>query len=634
MASKIAAFPQIAAFSVRFGLYQTMRTQRPTLVRLPRLVIVAWVAVVLWGLGIVVLAGTPAAQHLSNVGLATAAFAAGCAACCRARRRQDATMRFWWLLGGAALSWSVGQMVWTYYESVQGDEVPFPSLADVGYLGLPPLAAAALLSLPLAAPSLAGRVRTLLDGLMVATSLLLCSWIIVLGPVFRADADSFPVQLISFAYPIGDVIVITLVLYTWSRARHLHRRLSVPLPLVGSGLLAFAVADSGFTYLTTVGAYSSGSLIDLGWFVGFVLVLVAALQPEQEAAEATDPGPAARPLGNLLPYGAVSVALLTSLVEMVRTGQTDAVIWWIRTIIMVLLVVRQILTMLENQALTEHLEHRVEQRTAELRESRNLLVAGLQKEADAVRRLEQLDRAKDEFVATVSHELRTPLTSIKGYVELLLDAHADDADPTLTQMLLTVQRNGDRLATLTENLLAVARLESGEIDLDLKPVDLGDVVGRIEAALRPVISERDLEVHYAVPPDPVLTNGDVGYLERVLFNLMSNALKFTEDGGSVCCSLRREGDRAVLEVADTGIGIPLAEQDHLFTRFFRSSTAQRQAIQGTGLGLAIASSIVRRHGGEIEVRSEQGRGTTVRVVLPSITADATRSQRHEVVRTS
>ncbi len=609
-----------------------MATQRPAFAWPPRPVTAVLVTAALLGLAMVVLAATPAAQPLSNVVLVGAAFLAGGAAWHRARRHQGSVARFWWLLGAAALSWSVGQMVWTYYESVQGEEVPFPSLADVGYLGLPPLAAAALLSLPLAAPSLAGRVRTLLDGLMVAASLLLCSWIIVLGPVFRAGADSVAVQLISLAYPIGDVIVITLVLYTWLRARHLHRRLPVSLPWVGSGLLAFAIADSGFVYLTTVGAYSSGSLIDLGWFAGFVLVLVAALWPAPEVVEEeAGPYPAGRPLGNLLPYGAVTVALLTSVVEMVRTGQADATVWWIRTIIMVLLVARQVLTMRENQALTDHLEHRVEQRTAELRESRNLLVAGLQKEADAVRRLEGLDRAKDEWVATVSHELRTPITSIKGYVELLIDEHADDPDPTLTEMLLTVQRNGDRLASLAENLLAVARLDSGELDLDLKPVDLGEVVGRIEAALRPVISDRDLDVRYLVPGEPVLTDGDVGYLERVLFNLMSNALKFTEDGGSVCCSLTRDGDRAVLEVADTGIGIPLAEQDHLFTRFFRSSTAQQQAIQGTGLGLAIASSIVARHGGEIDVSSEPSRGTKVRVVLPSTTPDVVRSARHEVV---
>ncbi len=574
-------------------------------------------AAVLWVAGMLTLPGT-AALHLSNFGLAGVALLTGCAAWLRARRHTGSVARFWWLLGSAALSWSAGQTVWTYYESLRGQAVPFPSLADVGYLGLPLLAAAALLSLPLSAASMAGRARTVLDGLMVASSMLLCSWIIVLGPVFRSGADSLLALLISLAYPIGDVIVITIVLYTWLRARHLHRSLPLSLPLVGTGLLAFAIADSGFTYLTTIGAYSSGNVIDIGWFAGFVLMCAAALWPEREEAGEAEEPLASRPLGNLLPYAAVSVALLTSVIDLLRTGQADVAVSWIRTAIMVLLVARQVLTLWENQALATHLEHRVEERTAELRRSRNAALAGLEKEADAVRRLRELDQAKDDFVATVSHELRTPITSINGYVELMLDAPPEHVSPAYADMLRTVQRNGDRLTSLAENLLAVSRLESGELDLELRPVDLGAVVGRIEDALRPVVCERDLEVTYAVPAESVLTNGDMGYLERVLFNLMSNALKFTEDGGSIRCSLTREADRAVLEVTDTGIGIPAEEQEHLFTRFFRSSTAQQRAIQGTGLGLAIASSIVSRHGGEMDIRSEHGRGTRVRVVLPSI----------------
>ncbi len=574
------------------------------------------VAAALWVVGMLTLPAS-AALHVSNFGLTGVALMAGCAAWVRAHLHPGTLARFWRLLGTAALSWSAGQAVWTYYESLNGQAVPFPSLADVGYLGLPPFAAAALLSLPLSAPSMTGRVRTVLDGLMVAASMLLCSWIIVLGPVLRSGADSLLALLISLAYPIGDVIVITIVLYTWLRARHLHRQLPLSLPLVGTGLLAFAIADSGFTYLTTIDAYSSGNVIDIGWFAGFVLMCVAALWPGPEEVDQPEEDLNSRPLGNLLPYAAVSVALLTSIIAVLRTGQADVVVSWIRSAIMVLLVARQILTLQENQALATHLEHRVEERTAELRRSRNLLVAGLEKEADAVRRLKELDRAKDDFVATVSHELRTPITSIKGYVELMLEAPPEHLSPAYADMLRTVQRNGDRLASLAENLLAVARLESGEIDLDLRPVDLGDVVGRIEDALRPVVDERNLEVRYSIPREPVLITGDMSYLERVVFNLMSNALKFTEDGGFICCSLTRDAEQAVLEVTDTGIGIPSAEQEHLFTRFFRSSTAKQQAIQGTGLGLAIASSIVGRHGGQIAVESEQGRGTRIRVVLPT-----------------
>ena len=252
----------------------------------------------------------------------------------------------------------------------------------------------------------------------------------------------------------------------------------------------------------------------------------------------------------------------------------------------------------------------------EQRRSRTLLVAGLEREAQAVRRLQELDRAKDDFVATVSHELRTPITSIMGYVELMLEARPEDISPDQAEMLRVVQRNGDRLCALADDLLTLSSFESGEFDLQLAWVDLGAVVRRVEEALRPLIDGRRLEVRFEVPDRPVEIEGDPGYLERVLFNLMGNSLKFTEDGGVITCTLERDEAGATLEVSDTGIGIPAAEQEHLFTRFFRASTAHTRAIQGTGMGLTIVNAIVEAHGGEIAVRSEHGRGTSVRVFLP------------------
>jgi diguanylate cyclase (GGDEF)-like protein/PAS domain S-box-containing protein len=336
-----------------------------------------------WFAALLALAGTSAAQHVSNLGLVVVGLAAGTAAVRRGRCQDGPVRRFWTLLGAAVLSWTAGQMVWTWYESVLGQEVPFPSLADWGYLGMPLLATAALLSLPLAAPTLAGRVRTILDGLMVAGSLLLCSWIIVLGPVFRAGGDLLT-QMISLAYPAGDVVVITIVIYTWLRARQLNRRLPVSLPLTGTGLLAFAVADSGFTYLTTAGIYSSGSLIDLGWFLGFALMLLAALRETGQDEERREDHVAVRPLGNLLPYAAVTISMLMSAIDVWRNGQTELFVSWVRTFIVMLLIARQILTLLENFSLTRNLEQRVEARTAELRASQQRFAALVQHSSDVV----------------------------------------------------------------------------------------------------------------------------------------------------------------------------------------------------------------------------------------------------------
>ncbi len=345
--------------------------------------------VIVWVLTLLLLgqAGNSAtAQLVSNVGLTGIAFGAGWAALGRARKAPS-IRRFWVFFGLACLSWSIGQAIWTWYESVLGRDVPFPSLADIGYLGMPILAAAALLTLPLAAPTLAGRARTILDGLMVAAALLLVSWVLVLGPVVHAGGDSLLTQAISFAYPAGDTVLITIVIYTWLRARHSDIALPISLPLVGSGLVAFAVADSGFVYMTTSGTYSSGSLIDVGWFLGFTLMLRAALvatPPDVAGADEDADEGLGRQLGTFLPYAAVTVALLTSAIELIGSGRTDSFVVWTSTALTALLVARQILTLRENWALTRQLEQRVQARTTELDTSRQRFAALVQHSSDVV----------------------------------------------------------------------------------------------------------------------------------------------------------------------------------------------------------------------------------------------------------
>jgi diguanylate cyclase (GGDEF)-like protein/PAS domain S-box-containing protein len=322
----------------------------------------------LWSTLLVLEYGGPTvSQAVSNFGLVVAALAAA-GACALAARRDRHHRRVWGLLAGAVFSWGFGQILWTWYESVLGREVPFPSLADVGYLGMIPLAAAALMSLPTGTVSVAGRIRTLLDGVMIAGSLLLTSWVVVLDTVFHAGTGAFLSQAISLAYPMGDVVIATIVLYVYLRSRHLGRAHGFPLGLIGAGLVAFAVADSGFVYLTATGAYASGALIDLGWFFSFALILLAAARPPRAVDADEDERSDGRSLSLLLPYAAVCMALATSAAELLREGQADSVVSWIRTFIIGALVVRQVLTLLENRSLTRRLESRVDElRTSEQR---------------------------------------------------------------------------------------------------------------------------------------------------------------------------------------------------------------------------------------------------------------------------
>jgi PAS domain S-box-containing protein len=228
-------------------------------------------------------------------------------------------------------------------------------------------------------------------------------------------------------------------------------------------------------------------------------------------------------------------------------------------------------------------------------------------------RLLDVDRLKDELLAMVSHELRTPLTSILGYLDLVCE------DPAVTDeqrsFLGVVEDNAKRLLSLVSDLLFVAHAQAGPLALERDLVSLRGVVERSVVAARPAADARGVELSLD-PGDETNVVGDAHRFGQVVDNLLSNAIKFTPAGGSVAVRLLTEGERVVIEVSDTGMGVAAADQEGLFMRFFRTESARKSAIQGTGLGLSIVKAIVDAHGGEITVESAEGEGTTFRVYIP------------------
>jgi PAS domain S-box-containing protein len=234
---------------------------------------------------------------------------------------------------------------------------------------------------------------------------------------------------------------------------------------------------------------------------------------------------------------------------------------------------------------------------------------------DQNERLRELDRLKDEFVALVSHELRTPLTSIRGYLELVLEGEAGDLTDDQRQFLGVVERNAHRLLALVGDLLFLAQIEAGRLSLEVGAVDLSAIAAESVETARPIAEEKGITLTLATGP-LALVAGDRARLAQLLDNLISNGVKFTPAGGRVDVRVRGQRGQALVEVRDTGMGIPSDEQVHLFERFFRTAQATEQAIPGTGLGLAISKAIVHGHGGQITVASAEGSGTTFRVSIP------------------
>jgi PAS domain S-box-containing protein len=252
------------------------------------------------------------------------------------------------------------------------------------------------------------------------------------------------------------------------------------------------------------------------------------------------------------------------------------------------------------------------------KETQAALEGALETEREAVRRLTEIDEVKDRLVSSVSHELRTPITNIVGYLEMFMDGAYGEASDEQTEALSRIEMNSRRLLALIDDLLTLSSMESLDHPPELVPVDLVAVMRRADDIVRPSLMRRELEMQLKVPDSPVIVTGDSGQLERLVINLATNAVKFTPDGGRVTLSLAAaaNGTGPVIEVDDTGIGIPEADQEMLFSRFFRATQAREAAVPGSGLGLSIAKSIAELHGGRISASSAPGSGSTFRVEFP------------------
>ncbi len=255
----------------------------------------------------------------------------------------------------------------------------------------------------------------------------------------------------------------------------------------------------------------------------------------------------------------------------------------------------------------------------ERRFTEDALQRALEHERRAVERLNELDQQKNMFVASVSHELRTPMTSVLGFCHLLLDGPSGDGLSDRQRTLLgRVNRNARRLLSLIEDLLTVSRFDSEGVDLEAEDLDLVEVIDAAAEAVAEV--RRGRRVLVRLPEQDGRAwhlQADRDQLERVVINLLSNAVKFTADGGSVTVSLDQAGpDALLIAIEDSGVGIPPEEQERVFERFFRASTARRAALPGTGLGLNIVRTIVEAHGGTVTVESVVGEGSRFQVTLP------------------
>jgi len=229
----------------------------------------------------------------------------------------------------------------------------------------------------------------------------------------------------------------------------------------------------------------------------------------------------------------------------------------------------------------------------------------------------EIEKLKDEFFGLVSHELRTPLTSIVGYTEMLTKVEGERLTDRGHGFIDVIRRNARREMRLVGDLLVLVRIQAGTFQVEPGTVVLRQVVEESVETARPAAEKGKLELTLEAE-DIKTCSGDGERLAQAFDNLLSNAIKFTPEGGRVTVRLFNKGETAVVEVSDTGVGIPPEDHDRLFDRLYRASSATEGHVPGTGLGLTIVKAIVEAHGGVVSVESQEHQGSTFRIELPIV----------------
>ncbi|MEO6109741.1 MAG: ATP-binding protein [Candidatus Saccharimonadales bacterium] len=264
--------------------------------------------------------------------------------------------------------------------------------------------------------------------------------------------------------------------------------------------------------------------------------------------------------------------------------------------------VQNALSVQEVKDVNSHLEQRIDSATKELRASNA--------------QLQKLDEAKDEFISMASHQLRTPLTSIKGYISMLSEGDVGKITDEQKHILDEAFISSERMVRLIGDFLNVSRLQTGKFIIDKHPADLGKIVAQEIDGLETNASARNLKFTYKQPKKFPELNIDESKIRQVIMNFSDNAIYYSKDNSSIKVSLKISGEYAEFTVKDTGIGVPDAEKDQLFNKFFRATNARKQRPDGTGVGLFLAKKVIDAHHGQIIFESKEGKGSTFGFRLP------------------
>lgn len=544
-------------------------------------------------------------------------------------RTHHPAARSWWMWSAALLSYSIARISWTVADQLifhQG--VPFPTYPDLFFVLQYPFFFLAVILLP-RTRFWGSRLILTVDGLLVMGAAAAISWNFILAPLYTESGISPLARAVSLTYPVGDLFVLFGLMMTLMRPSR-YRADRLVLQVLVPAVLCLIIADSwvGWLLLSSPHVYRTGGPPDVFWIAFYLLIPLAGLcqfrltkQVPEASGHSVLKSQQLRALRwadfttSLRFFLPIVVALLASGALMVHATMVLTQGGWRRGItpfalsagLLLLVLVRQVLTFLEMAQLRRETEY-------------------AQANAEAMR---ELNRRKDEFLGIVGHELKTPLTSLQGYLELLTRRFAawhpaEDGVEELARTVATARRmiqysdeSLHRIIRLVNDLLDDAQVRDGHLALLLDVCDLGVIVRKAVDEQRMLAPGRTISLDAPAATNVPIT-ADASRIAQVVTNYLTNALKYSKDDRPVSICLEVRGSHAHVLVHDEGIGIPIAEQAHIWERFrvIEGNRVQSGSGVSLGIGLHISKGIIERHHGRVGVRSVPGQDSTFWFTLP------------------
>lgn len=538
-----------------------------------------------------ILAGAPALPwwgSATNLALAlTSAATAVLALRATSRAAHPSVSRAWFWIGSAFAAIATGELI-RFGLSEAGIQ-SFPSAADAAYLLYYPLMLWALIKLPSTPGDRPGRMSLILDLVAIGIAGVMLVWFLILQPGSIPSGGSLLSLALALVYPLGDAALLIVYLLVW-----LRRPAGIGprgRALLGASLVFSLASDVGLAALVTRGAYMQGGWIDWLWFPGKLCVAAACTLDrwEPSAGGQRDMGP--------LPYLVLVGGYLLLLATRSQLFEPIGGLIICAQALTVLLVARQVRAMRENVRLFEE---------------RAALAARAREAAEAA------SAAKSAFLATMSHELRTPLTAILGYSELLQLQAEQRGLSDFSADLAQIERSGQQLLHMVNNVLDLAKIESGTLPVTPQRFDLAAFIADTAIAAGPIAATHENMLQIECPPTIGEVTLDPLRLRQVIMHLLHNAGKFTQNG-TITLRVARSADELVIEVADTGIGLDEQRIASLFQPFAQGQAGMARTYGGSGLGLTICQRLCALMGGWIDVASQPGAGATFSVHLPTET---------------